>query len=108
MQKLRKVLRRDISASESTHLTASNLPPRGLRIQQAANYSGLTCWNIRTAIWSGKLAARTGGKFLVILKDDLDFYLESLPLAEQNNAEWLKARREKSAETAEPEQVSAR
>jgi hypothetical protein len=100
-----KNVHRSSSCNSIENPTASNLPPRGLRVEAAANYSGLTCWNIRTAIWSGKLVARTGGKYLIILKDDLDFFLESLPLAEQNNADWLKARREKSAAAAESEQV---
>jgi excisionase family DNA binding protein len=94
-------------SSSSANTTASNLVPRGLRIEQAAAYAGTSCWFIRQAIWDGKLPARTGGKFLIILRDDLDAFLEALPLAEQNTAAWLKSRREKSVvSTAESEQMT--
>jgi hypothetical protein len=104
-----KKFNRSSSSSYSTNTpTASNLPPRGLRVQAAADYAGVTCWCIRSWIWEGVLRARSGGKFLIILKDDLDLLLESLPLVEANNAAWLKARREKSANEAEAEQVVTR
>lgn len=96
------------NSSSTDNPIVVNLPPRGLRIQQAATYAGCTAWFIRQSIWDGKLPARTGGKFLIILRDDLDFFLESLPRTERNTAKWLMTRRIKSADTAEPEQVTTR
>jgi hypothetical protein len=69
-------------------------PPRGMKIQDAANYCGVNSWFIRRSIWDGCLKARQGGKFIIVLKEDLDQFLSSLPVIEPNNAEWLKQRRE--------------
>jgi excisionase family DNA binding protein len=70
----------------------SPLPPRGLRIVQAARYAGVTTWFIREAIWEGRLKARRFGKFLIILRDDLDRFLENQPPVEPSSAAWLAQR----------------
>jgi hypothetical protein len=75
----------------------SLLPPRGLRILQAAKYSGTTSWFLRRAIWDGKLTARQCGRFQIILKEDLDSFLESLSPVEPNKADWLQERRKAAA-----------
>lgn len=62
---------------------------RGLRVAAAAQYAGVTHWYIRSAVWMGKLPARRAGKVLIILREDLDTYLNSLPRVEPNAAEWL-------------------
>ena len=77
----------------------SPLPPRGLRILQAAKYSGTTSWFLRRAIWDGKLTARQCGRFQIILKEDLDSFLESLSPVEPNSADWLQERRKPRAES---------
>jgi hypothetical protein len=56
--------------------------PRGLRIVDAAAYAGCSPWAIRSAIWTGKLRAKMIGRALVVLREDLDRYLESLPAVE--------------------------
>jgi hypothetical protein len=58
------------------------LRPRGLRILDPAAYAGVTVWFIRCAIWAGKLKARKAGSVQVILRQDLDAFLNSLPEVE--------------------------
>jgi hypothetical protein len=71
------------TASETKHQYRSTLlEPRGLRIRDAAAYAGVTVWFIRSAIWAGKLKARKAGSVQVILREDLDSFLDSLPEAE--------------------------
>lgn len=57
-----------------------SLLPRGLRIQDAARYAGVSHWHLRTAIKVGKLTARRAGKVIVILREELDAFLSALPL----------------------------
>ena len=59
-----------VPAAETVH-------PRGLTIQQAAKYSGLKIWNIRTLIWERRIPYLQTGKHYIVLRDDLDRYLES-------------------------------
>lgn len=80
----------------SQDISASSFP-RGLRIQQAAEYAGTNCWFIRSAIWTGKLKAHHAGKTIIILRDDLDRFLNSLPEVEPNTSDWLKQRQPKTA-----------
>jgi len=71
----------------------SLLPPRGLRIVQAARYAGVSTWFIRQAVWEGRLKARRCGKFVIILRDELDRFLENQPPVEPSSAAWLAQRR---------------
>ena len=71
----------------------SLLPPRGLRIVQAARYAGVTAWFIRQAIWEGRLKARRCGKVVIVLRDELDRFLEIQPPVEPSTAAWLAQRR---------------
>jgi excisionase family DNA binding protein len=71
----------------------SALTPRGLRIVQAARYAGVSTWFIRQAIWEGRLKARRCGKFVIILRDELDRFLENQPPLEPSSAAWLAQRR---------------
>jgi hypothetical protein len=41
------------------------------------------------AIWQGKLPAKKVGKSLIILRDDADKFLESLPTVGVNHSDWL-------------------
>lgn len=59
-------------------LTDAELPPRGLRVAQAAEYAGITVNLMRTLICTGEVPAIRLGKRHVILRDDLDAYLDSL------------------------------
>ena len=72
----------------------SLLSPRGLRIMQAARYAGVSTWFIRQAIWEGCLKARRCGKFVIILRDELDRFLENQPPVEPSSAAWLSQRQE--------------
>jgi excisionase family DNA binding protein len=71
----------------------SALAPRGLRIVQAARYAGVSTWFVRQAIWEGRLKARRCGKFVIILRDELDRFLENQPPVEPSSAAWLAQRR---------------
>ena len=51
--------------------------PRGLSLKQAAAYSGLALWSLRTLVWDGRLPAVKVGRRLVILRDTLDHFLKS-------------------------------
>lgn len=54
--------------------------PVAFPLSDAARYSGLTVWALRTAIWERKLVARLAGKRLLVLRSDLDAYVASLPI----------------------------
>jgi excisionase family DNA binding protein len=69
------------------------LVPRGLRIVQAARYAGVSTWFIRQAIWEGRLKARRCGKFVIVLRDELDQFLENQPPVDPSSAAWLAQRR---------------
>jgi excisionase family DNA binding protein len=79
----------------STAFIGGELPltPRGLRIVQAARYAGVSTWFIRQAIWEGRLKARRCGKFVIILREELDRFLENQPAVEPSSATWLTQRR---------------
>lgn len=51
--------------------------PRGLRVEQAAEYCGITLNLMRTLIGTGKVTAMLLGKRHIILRDDLDKYLDA-------------------------------
>jgi excisionase family DNA binding protein len=71
----------------------SLLLPRGLRIVHAAKYAGVSTWFIRQAVWEGRLKARRCGKFVIILRDELDQFLENQPPVQPSSAAWLAERR---------------
>ena len=72
------------------------MSPRGLRVPDAAAYAGVTHWHIRTAIWTGRLKAYRAGKVIIVLREDIDRYLNSLAEVQPNNAEWLADRQQKA------------
>lgn len=84
-------LRQPLSPGSAT--AESLLAPRGLRIMQAARYAGVSTWFIRQAIWEGRLKARRCGKFVIVLRDELDQFLENQPPVEPSSAAWLAQRR---------------
>ena len=59
---------------------------KSFRVPQCARYTGLTDWQVRMAIWEGRLSARRVGKSLVILRTDADKFLENL--SELGNWKW--------------------
>lgn len=65
---------------------------KGLSVPQCALYTGLSHWQVRMAIWQGKLSARRVGKSLLILRSDADAFLENLPTVNANNSSWLARR----------------
>ncbi len=83
-----------LTAVTQSRVTAS-APVRGLRVSDAAKYAGVTHWHVRTAIWTGKLKAYRAGKVIIILRDDLDRYLNSLPEVQPLKSEWLADRQQK-------------
>jgi len=56
--------------------TALNLPPRGMKIREAAYYAGVSPWHIETAIRSKELPALKLCRHFTILVEDLDAYLD--------------------------------
>ena len=44
------------------------------------------------AVWEGRLAAKRVGKCLIILRDDVDAFLQTLPNVTLNTSEWLAKR----------------
>jgi excisionase family DNA binding protein len=81
------------SSSPASATGESAVAPRGLRIVQAARYAGVSTWFIRQAVWEGRLKARRCGKFVIILRDELDQFLENQPPVEPSSAAWLAQRR---------------
>lgn len=74
---------------------------RAFTIPQVSAYTSLTHWQVRMAIWQGKLPAKKVGKSLLILRDDADTFLESLPTVSVNNSDWL-ARRDRVSVAVRP------
>lgn len=58
---------------------SESISPRALDIHQAAVYTSCTVWNLRTAMWGGKLRAHLAGKKLIFFRENLDEFLETLP-----------------------------
>jgi excisionase family DNA binding protein len=71
---------RKAKAVQVVELPPQNAPiaARGLRVADAASYSGATVCMIRQAIRDKKLKALTIGKRFVILREDCDAWLNSL------------------------------
>jgi excisionase family DNA binding protein len=63
--------------SESIPNPAYNLPPRGLRIREAAAYIGVTPWFLEIAIRERRIPALRLGRAYTLLKEDLDSFLDS-------------------------------
>jgi excisionase family DNA binding protein len=57
--------------------TANALTPRGLSVLEASKYAGATVWFIPSAIWDKRLPALRLGRKNVILRDDLDRFLDA-------------------------------
>jgi hypothetical protein len=87
-------------SSASSNSTNMAVVPRGLRVADAAAYAGVTHWFIRSAIWTGKLKAHRAGKVLIVLHDDLDGYLNSLPEVQPLKSDWLAERQAKNGRAA--------
>jgi hypothetical protein len=62
---------------------------KALNVAQCAVYTGMSHWQVRMAIWQGRLSARRVGKSLVILRSDADKFLENLPLVDASTSAWL-------------------
>ena len=71
--------------------TSPTIMPRGLRIEQAAQYSGLSPFYIEELIRNGTLPAvggpGTGIAAYIVLREQLDVYLTELGEAAQERAE---------------------
>lgn len=80
--------------------------PRALGIEATARYAGVKPWTIQEAIWTGKLTARRCGRFVVILIEDLDRYLRSLPVIGPSLAPSMVKRRQ-ARELANRERAAA-
>jgi hypothetical protein len=68
--------------------------------RQAAVYLGMTCWQVRSAIWTGKLPAKRVGRDLIVRRVDADAYLAGLPNVEPITKDWMIKRLAKSAKAA--------
>ena len=54
------------------------LPPRRLRVSDAADYLGITIWRMRSLAWDETVPARIDGQRLLFDVKDLDAYADSL------------------------------
>lgn len=52
---------------------------RGYTREEAAEYVGVSVYKIRDAIRDGLIPAKRAGKDVLVLREDLDAYLEHLP-----------------------------
>jgi len=82
--------------------TGQSILPRGLRITDAARYAGVRTWFLRQALYEGRLSARRLGKAIVVLRDDLDQFLEAQPVIPVCEAEWLKKRQKADTHDTQP------
>ena len=55
-------------------------PSRGLSIAEASSYLGISRGSLYKLVGAGDLPARKVGSRTIILRDDLDRFLEGLPL----------------------------
>ncbi|MFG6446471.1 helix-turn-helix domain-containing protein [Microbacterium sp. P07] len=53
----------------------------GFTRDQAAEYTGLSIYKIKTAIRDNTLPARQHGKDIIILRGDLDLWMKTWPVA---------------------------
>jgi excisionase family DNA binding protein len=68
----------DLSAPSALPAAPESNPPKsGLKLPEAAAYSGLTVWKLRTLIWERKIPYLQEGKGYLILRKDLDRFLET-------------------------------
>jgi hypothetical protein len=56
-------------------IEAVAIAPRGLALPDAAKYSGLTIWALRTLVWNQTIPAQMQGKRIIILREHLDKFL---------------------------------
>ena len=56
-------------------IEAVAIAPRGFPLPDAAKYSGLTIWALRTLVWNQTIPAQMQGKRIIILREHLDKFL---------------------------------
>lgn len=77
MSKTSKAASKDRKPNVALGMGVPSLPPRGLRIEQVAVYSGLSCWRVELLVRSGELPSlKIGGRHYVVLREDVDAYLD--------------------------------
>lgn len=82
----------NLSVPESQFVTHG-----ALNITESAIYCGVRCAAIESAVRDGKLWGRRLGRNIIILKDDLDRFLESLEIIPPHTPpSILKRRRERT------------
>lgn len=54
---------------------------RGYTREEAAEYAGISVYKIRTAIRDNHLIAKQVGKDIIVLRDDLDQWIDSWDVA---------------------------
>lgn len=67
-----------LPATNAPTLTVTDIAPRGMRYAEAANYIGATVCFVRSLVRSRAVPAIRLGKRDIILRDDLDKYLERI------------------------------
>jgi hypothetical protein len=81
--------------------TSPSITPRGLRTEQAAQYSGLSPFYIEELIRNGTLPAvggpGTGIAAYVVLREHMDEYLDELSVAAAERAEQRRKAARKAA-----------
>ena len=97
-----------IPVVESTVPAASSLSLKhSLSLKQAAKDYPVTVWFLRSSVWSGKLDARLSGKQLIVLRTDLERFLEELPLV-RSGPNHRAQKKKKRKVSASPEATEAR
>jgi excisionase family DNA binding protein len=62
--------------NKKVEVSTCPLPPRGLRIADAAKYMGVSPWFVEEEIRAGRLPALKLCRHYTLLKEDLDRYLD--------------------------------
>ena len=65
-----------MTRKKSAEVALPSLPPRLLKIKQAAQYLSSTPWFVRNLIWSSQILAIKLGHTYLIDKCDLDAFIE--------------------------------
>lgn len=52
--------------------------PRGFSREDAAAYAGISVYRIRAAIRDNRLPAKKHGKDILVLREDLDAYIDAM------------------------------
>lgn len=99
----RKQMSSEIKRQEQGQVTTANASHGALNILESAAYCGVRCAAIESAIRDGRLSARLLGRNIIVLKRDLDTFLERLDVIPPHTPpSVLKRRRERELRRVTP------